>query len=135
VTYTYPGEVTVVATHRGENGVRFEGETGWIFVSRGRIEASDPKLLEEPLPSNATRLYASDDHYGNFLDCVRSRQDPICTAEIGHRSVTVCHLGNLSLRLGGRRLEWDPAAERFRGDAEAQAMANRPMRAPWKLPS
>jgi predicted dehydrogenase len=135
VTYTYPQDITVVATHRGENGVRFEGEGGWIFVSRGRIEASDPRLLEEPLPSSATRLYVSENHARNFIECVRSRQDPICTAEVGHRSVSVCHLGNISLRLGGRRLEWDPAAEKFRGDAEAQAMVNRPMRAPWKLPT
>jgi predicted dehydrogenase len=133
VSYTYPGDITLVATHRGENGVRFEGESGWIFVSRGRIEASDAKLLEEPLPSEATRLYASDNHVGNFIDCVRSRKEPICTAEVGHRSVSVCHLGNISLRLGGRKLLWDPASERFKGDNEANLMLNRPMRAPWKL--
>lgn len=134
VTYTYPGDVTVVATHRGENGVRFEGEEGWIFVSRGRIDASDPRILQEPLPSDATRLYVSNNHIANFIDCVRTRRDPICTAEIGHRSVSVCHLGNISLRLGGRKLLWDPAKERFTNDPEANLMLNRPMRAPWKLP-
>jgi predicted dehydrogenase len=133
VTYTYPDDITLVATHKGENGVRFEGESGWIFVSRGRIEASDERLLSDPLPSNATRLYVSNDHIGNFLDCVRSRQEPICTAEIGHRSVTVCHIGNISLRLGGRRLEWQPEHEHFKGDEEANLMLNRPMRKPWKL--
>ena len=79
------------------------------------------------------RLYVSNDHMGNFVDCVRSRKPTICPAEVGHRSVTVCHLGNISLRLGGRRLEWDPEKEQFKGDEEANRMLNRPMRAPWKL--
>jgi predicted dehydrogenase len=131
VTYTYPGGITLLCTNKGENGVDFEGEEGSIFVSRGTIRASDPKLLEEPLPASATRLYVSNDHVGNFLNCVRSRQQPICHAEIGHRSVTVCHLGNISLRLEGRKLHWDPKRERFVGDAEANAMLSRPMRKPY----
>ena len=133
VTYTYPGDITVVATSQGENGVRFEGDAGWIFVSRSRIEASDEKLLKDPLPDSATRLYASNDHAGNFLECIRTRKAPICTAEIGHRSATVCHLGTVSLRLGGRRCEWDPKAEKFTKDQEANEMLTRPYRKPWKL--
>jgi predicted dehydrogenase len=133
VTYAYPNGATLVATYKGENGVRFEGENGWIFVSRGTIQASDDRLLSEPLPSDAVRLYASDNHAGNFIDCVRTRKPTICPAEVGHRSVTVCHLGNISLRLGGRKLEWDPEKERFKNDEEANAMLNRPMRKPWKL--
>ncbi len=133
VTYTYANDVKVVAMHEGENGVRFEGTNGWIFVSRGRIDASDEKILTDPLPAGATRLYESNDHQQNFVDCIRSRKAPICTAEIGHRSVTVCHLGNLSLRMGGRRLEWDPVKERFTNDEEANLMTSRPYRKPWKL--
>jgi myo-inositol 2-dehydrogenase / D-chiro-inositol 1-dehydrogenase len=133
VTYTYPNDITLVATYKGENGVHFEGENGWIFVSRGTIQASDERLLSEPLPSDATRLYVSNDHAGNFIDSVRTRKPTICPAEVGHRSVTVCHLGNISLRLGGRKLEWDPEKERFKNDDEANAMLNRPMRKPWKL--
>ena len=133
VTYTYPGDITVIATHKGENGVQFEGEDGWIFVSRGVIRASDERLLKDPLPNNATRLYASNNHMANFIECVRSRKDPICTAEVGHRSVTVCHLGNISLRLGGRKMDWDPKEERFKTDEEANLMLARPYRKPWKL--
>jgi predicted dehydrogenase len=133
VTYTYPNDITLVATHQGENGVRFEGENGWIFVSRGTIRASDERLLSDPLPSSAEKLYVSDNHAANFVECIRTRKPTICTAEIGHRSVSVCHLGNISLRLGGRRLEWDPQKEQFKGDDEANRMLNRPMRAPWKL--
>jgi predicted dehydrogenase len=133
VTYAYPNGATLVATYKGENGVRFEGENGWIFVSRGTIQASDDRLLSEPLPSDAARLYASNNHVGNFIDSVRTRKPTICPAEVGHRSVTVCHLGNISLRLGGRKLEWDPEKERFKNDEEANTMLNRPMRKPWKL--
>jgi predicted dehydrogenase len=113
-----------------ENGVRFEGSDGWIFVSRGKIIASDPEILKQELPANAVRLYASDNHMGNFFDCVVSRKPPICEPEIGHRSVTVCHLGVLSLRLN-RPLQWDPAAEHFVDDADADGFIHREMRSPW----
>ena len=112
------------------NGVRFEGDDGWIFVTRGRIAASDPDLLEQPLVSGAQRLYASDDHMGNFFECVRTRKAPICAPEIGHSSVTLCHLAGISARLG-RRLKWDPAKEQFVGDEEANGMVAREMRKPW----
>jgi hypothetical protein len=133
VTYTYPDGVTLLSTNKGDNGVRFEGDAGWIFVSRVAIGASNPALLEDPLPTDAKRLYASNDHAANFVDCIRSREATICTAEIGHRSVSVCHLGNISLRLGGRKLAWDPVREVFADDREANAMLSRPMRKPWRV--
>ena len=107
------------------NGVTFEGEGGWIFVNRGSIKASDPKLLEEPLGSDAIRLYMSTDHQQNFIDGIRTRKPCICDAEIGHRSASLCHLGNISLRLGGRKLQWDPNKEVFVGDAEANTYLKR----------
>ncbi len=133
VTYTYPGDIKAIAMHEGENGVRFEGDNGWIFVSRGRIAASDDRILNDPLPSSGNRLYLSNDHHQNFVDCVRERKQPICPVEVGHRSATVCHLGNISMRMGGRKLDWDPKAERITNDEEANRMLSRPMRGPWKL--
>ncbi|MGV3721040.1 MAG: Gfo/Idh/MocA family protein, partial [Actinomycetota bacterium] len=133
ITYTYPNDVTVLAMSSGENGVRFEGENGWLFVSRSRIEASDERFLKEPFSGNDVRLYDSPNHQKNFIECIRSRKDPICTAEIGHRSATVCHLGNISLRMGGRRMDWDAKAERFTNDDEANKLVSRPYRKPWKL--
>jgi len=115
-----------------DNGVLFVGEDDkWIFVNREIITASDSKLVEEALPKDATRLYESNDHMGNFLGCVKSRKPTICTAEIGHRSVTVCHIGVISLRTG-KKLKWDPVKERF-DNADANAMLSRPMEKPWKL--
>jgi predicted dehydrogenase len=132
VSYTYPGGITLVTTNEGENGIMFTGESGWIFVSRDRIGASDQKLLDEPLPSSATRLYVSDDHHQNFIDGMRSRKQPICDCEIGHRSASVCHIGGISMRLAGKHLAWDPVKEQF-NDPEANAMLSRPMRGNWKL--
>ncbi|MBS0204311.1 MAG: Gfo/Idh/MocA family oxidoreductase [Planctomycetes bacterium] len=117
-----------------QHGVKFEGSDGWIWVTRGNIAASDPEFLTTPLPSDAVRLYESHDHMGNLFDCVKSRQAPVCEAEIGHRSATVCHLGVISLRLG-RKLQWDPDTERFRGDDEANHWLRREMRQPWSLNS
>ncbi len=133
VNYTYADGTPLIATNEGRNGILFDGEDGWIFVGRGVLEASDPRILEEPLPANAIKLYESNHHAGNFAECMRSRKQPICDAEIGHRSVSVCHLGNISLRLNGRKLQWDPAKEVFVNDEEANLFINRPMRKPWKI--
>ncbi len=133
VTYTYPRGVKLICSSEG-NGVRFNGDEGkWISVDRGGIRASDARLLTDPLPRGATRLYASPGHVKNFLDCVKSRAVTICPAEVGHRSVTVCHLGVISLRLGGKKLTWDPVKERIVGDAAAERMLSRPIRGTWKL--
>jgi predicted dehydrogenase len=113
-----------------QHGVKFTGADGWIFVTRGKIEASDPELLKKELPATATRLYVSNDHMGNFFDCVRSRKAPICEPEVGHRSATVCHLGVIAMRLG-RELTWDPAKEQFVDDAEANKWLVREPRKPW----
>jgi predicted dehydrogenase len=137
ITYTYANGVKVICKSK-ENGVRFEGENGsWIFVNRDRrqFKASDPKLLEEPLGKDAIRLEVSTSHGGNFIDCIRSRKPPITNVEVGHRSVSVCHIGNICLRLGGSKLGWDPAEEKFVGSGSdvANKWLSRPYRAPWKL--
>ncbi len=113
-----------------KHGIRFQGSSGWIWVTRGHIESSIPEILTTPLPSSAERLYVSNDHMGNFIDCVRSRKEPICNTEIGHRSVTVCHLGVIAARLG-RKIEWDPDREQIIGDPQAASAMAREMRKPW----
>ncbi len=134
VNYEYADGARLITTSDGENGNRFIGDDGWIFVSRGRIEASDPKLIKEPLPKDAHRLYHSNDHMGNFMDCIKSRKRPICDVEVGYRSASVCHIGAISLRLG-IPLEWDPKAEKFVGPHadKGNAMLSREMRSPWRL--
>ena len=77
-------------------------------------------------------LYESTDHHGNFLDCIKTRKLPICDVAIGHRSASVCHLGNIAIRTG-RKLTWDPVKEEIVGDQEAAAMVSRPYRSPWSI--
>ena len=134
VTYTYPDGTDLITSSDGENGNRFNGDKGWLFVSRSRIEASDKAMIDEPLPEGATRLKVSNDHMANFLDCVRTRERPVCDVAIGHRSATVCHLGAIALRLG-IPLQWDPSIQRFTGPRadEGNKMIAREYRSPWKL--
>lgn len=114
------------------NGIRFVGTDGWIWVNRDEITASDPGLLRTPLPADAVRLEVSKNHMGNFFDCVRSRQLPICDVETGHRSATMCHLGAIALRTG-KKLTWDSDKEKFVGwhSHEANRYVSRRMREPY----
>lgn len=114
------------------NGIRFEGSNGWIWVNRGGMKASDPELLKADLPANAERLYKSDDHMGNFFDCIRTRKDPICDVVTGHRSAMISHLGVIALRTG-LKYKWDPADEVFTGEnaKEGNRHLARKMRKPY----
>jgi predicted dehydrogenase len=115
------------------NGIRFEGTDGWIWVNRGDIQASNEDILQAQLPDNAVRLEVSGDHMRYFMECVRSRKDPIAKVEVGHRSACICHLAAIALRLGGRKLKWDPEKELFTGDGaqEANTYVARAMRKPY----
>ena len=131
IEYTYANGVKMFLKSGG-GGTRFEGTEGWIYVNRGKLEAEPKSLLDSVIGPDEKHLYKSRDHKRNFLDCIKSRKDTICTAEIGHRSATVCHLGNISMLLD-RPLKWDPQKEQFINDDEANRMTWRPRRAPWRL--
>ncbi|HQU43600.1 MAG: hypothetical protein B7Z73_08435 [Planctomycetia bacterium 21-64-5] len=132
VDLIYPGDVLVQVV-LGKEGLRFEGAAAWLEVSRGKIKGKPvEELAERPLPPDAIRLYESHDHMGNFFDCIRTRKQPISDVVSQHRSVSACHLANLSLRLG-RKLTWDAAKEEFVGDREANGMLSRAQRAPYGL--
>jgi predicted dehydrogenase len=136
VTYKYANGVTLLLGQgvKGiKGGVTFEGEVGTIHVDRGSLTSDPAGIVKEPLGANDVHLYPSSNHHTNWLECIKSRKLPICDVEIGHRSATVCHLGNLSIRLG-RTIKWDPAKEEIIDDTEAAKMLSRPYRAPWKLP-
>ena len=130
VRYLYANGVEM--NHGDSGGVLFIGTEGKILVNRGKFEATPAALGEEPLGDNAIRLYKSYSHTKDFLDCMRSRKKPICDVEIGCRSATVCHLGNLAY-WNHRRLRWDPVKEQFIGDKQANEWLDRPKRAPWKV--
>jgi hypothetical protein len=113
-------------------GVRFEGDQGWVFVERGAIKASDPEILKWKPGQGQVKLIQSGNHMKNFLEAVRSRKDPIAPVEVGHRSNSICIMTHIAMKLG-RKLAWDPDAERFTGDDEANRRLDYPHRAPWKV--
>lgn len=146
IQFTYPDGVLLnvrttkddtifggVANPDGQrNGIKFEGSEGWIWVNRGEIDASDEELYRKPLPDSAKRLYESRDHMGNFFECMRTRQQPICDARVGHQSACFCHLAVISLRTG-QKLKWDSIKEQFVGEGakEASPHVAREMRKPY----
>jgi predicted dehydrogenase len=132
IRYEYANGVALVCTN-GTPQIRFEGSEGWIHCSWDSIDAGPPHILKSVLGPNAIHLRTCPEReQRDFLNCVKSRQDTYAPAEAGHRTATICHLGNIAMLLG-RKLHWDPAAERFINDDEADRMRSRPMRAPWKL--
>ena len=113
-------------------GTVWYGENGWVYVRRGKIEASDEKILKEQIGPNEIRLYESRDHTQNFLDCVKSRKKTVTPIEIAHRSISVGLLGEIAMLLG-RKVRWNPDREEFVNDETANRMLTRPMRSPWYL--
>ena len=133
IEYKYSPKTSVLCGQSHRIGTTFEGQDGLIYVNRGKFETTYPNALKEPITDQDTRLYVSNNHHQNWFDCIKSRKLPICDVEIGHRSATVCHLGNLAVRLG-RTIKWDPAKQEIIGDAEAASHLHYEYRAPWKLP-
>ncbi len=132
--YLYANGVRLVFTSDNENphGIRFEGGDGSIFVNRRVFRAEPMSLLTVPLKAGDVRLYNSTSHHRDFLDCIRSRRDPVCPVEIGHRTNVICNMSNIATRLG-RKLRWNPGTERFVNDVEANRMLSCAMRSPWRL--
>ena len=146
VTMQYAGgvEVKLVLEKGPMGGAVFVGEKGKLEINRNKITSNPPEIAagilaqidvaaEEKEWSDETALWQARAHLQNWLDCIRSRQRPVADVEIGHRSATVCHLVGITRQLG-RRLAWDPAAERFDGDAEADALLVRERRRGFELP-
>jgi predicted dehydrogenase len=110
-------------------GVRFEGSEGMIeaFGYPWTARSQPASLVTDKFPTGKFAIDETAAHVRNFIDCVKTRDEPAAPVEIGHRSATVCHLGNIAIRLG-RNLKWDPLRETILGDPEADAMLDRPQR-------
>ena len=122
----------VANNQRLQQGAKWYGEYGWIHVNRGGLHAEPRKILDEVIGPNEIKLYVSNDHKQNFLDCVKSRREPIAPAEVGHRSISVGLLGEIAM-LTGRKIRWNPDTEEIIGDPSASAFLGRPYREPWSL--
>jgi predicted dehydrogenase len=123
----YPGEPV-----GGVGGACFIGTEGRLAVDRDALVSDPPEIIREPLRPDEAHVYFSNSHSGNFLDCVRTRKKPICDADIAHRAASAMLLGGVAQQLQ-RRLEWDPKAERFVNDDEANRMLSMAKRPPWRV--
>jgi predicted dehydrogenase len=143
----YANGVTMDISGDFPNGIKFYGAKGWIFVSRGNepvtasdpaaklkdataLAASDERIIQSEIGPDEIHLYVSKEQHRNWLDCIRSRQQPISPVEMGHRACSTCLLHHIAMK-AKRRLHWDPQKERFMGDAAANALLSRPQRAPY----
>jgi predicted dehydrogenase len=134
VTYRYANGV-IMTCKPGNPSIKFTGTEGWVGNRgwRGEVEASSPEILHSKIGSDEIHLYTNPaGEHRDFLDCVKTRKDPYFPVDVGHRVSSVCHLANIAIKLG-RKLKWDPQAERFQNDDAANAMLSRPMRSPWRL--
>jgi len=124
----------VIMNHVGGNclGLTFNGDAGRLYVGRDGFWTNPANLSRDPLGPADVHLYASNDHHSNWLNCIRTRSLCVADVEIGHRSATVCHLGNIAYALG-RSLQWDPVNEQFKGDEQANRMLSRARREPWSV--
>jgi len=113
-------------------GAHFEGNEGWVHVGRGELDAHPKSLLRTILRPSDVHLYKSDDHHGNFLDCVRSRAKTITPVDVAHHSIMIGHLASIAMKTG-HKLHWDKKSEKFINDSVADRHLWRPMREPWHL--
>ena len=145
----YANGVKMIISNELPNGIKFEGTEGWIFVTRGSykasanepavntanakaLTASNDKIITSVIGENEIHLYKSEEQHGNWLDCIRSRNQPISPVEVGHRSCSTCLVHHVVMKLK-RKVNWDPMNERFINDDEANSMLNRPHRWPYEV--
>lgn len=131
VKYLYANGVEMI--HGGPGGCVFMGTKGTLHIDRGVLTSDPPDLIREPLGPQEVHLFQSPGHHRNWLDCIRTRERPLCDVEIGARSVAIVQLGNLAY-WHRRRLHWDPKHWHFVGDREADGWMDRERRASWPLP-
>lgn len=147
VTTKYANGVTMLVSGDYPNGVRFEGEDGWIFVTRGSgvtasdpdvdradlpLQASDQAILDSEIGPDEIHLYESSEQHTNWIECIRTREKTVAPVEVAHRSCSACLLSHIAMKLP-RKLYWDPVNERFKNDDEANAMLSRPERYDYSI--
>ena len=129
----YENGITMYISSGSPTGIKYEGEEGWIFVSHGgknTLNASNPGILDSEIKENEIHLYQSNEHHGNWLDCIQSRKQPISPIEMGHRACSVALISQIAMKVPGV-LKWDPKTEKFKGNDLANSMLKRQQRFPY----
>jgi hypothetical protein len=140
--YTEPGKGLIFKyangaqlIHRpreGKQDCHFVGTEGEVRVARGELIVTPDSLKSKEFKEEEAGVYVSTNHYQDFLNAIKSRKVPICDVEIGHRSATVCNIGNIAYQLQ-RSLKWNPVKEKFENDKEANRLTSRPMKKEWRV--
>jgi predicted dehydrogenase len=133
LTFQYKNGVTM--THENwewKNAAEFTGTEGTLRISRDKVETSNPLLKDKVVGENEKHVYKSTDHYKDFFNAMRNRTKPICDVEIGHRTASLCNIGNIAYELN-RPLSWNPRKEKFKNDDEANALLGRKMNAEFGI--
>jgi predicted dehydrogenase len=127
-----PNGFTMHVSNRNRGGTTFIGAEGRVWVDRGGWETEPATLKSASLGAGGVRLYESNNHARNWLECIHSRAKTVTPIEVAHRAIAIAHLGNIAMRLE-RDLAWDPAKEEFAGGPDAARMLDRSMRKPWHI--
>ena len=135
-TCTYESGVKMIVQDNGgePNDITFSGDNGKkIMVKRGSITMDPIELRREQIQDDEWHAYKSTDHVANFVDCIKTGKETVAPVEAAHRTISICHLANIAIRLGRKSLKWDPKRERILGDSEASKYLSRPIRGKWRL--
>lgn len=132
VKFIYANGIEMI--HTGGGFIVFEGENGKIMVNRGKLQSDPESILKEPLTDKDWRLPKTPGHHENWMECIKTGALPECDVEIGARSVTICHLGNLAY-WHGKRMKWDPQAWTFVDGQGDNAWLDYQRRGPYQLPT
>lgn len=147
VKHQYENGMTVYTSGGYTNGIKYIGDEGWIFVSRGdyqasatdpvdkeksakALNASDPNILTSVIGANEIHLEKIEDQHGNWLDCIKSRKQPISPIEKGHKACAICLISDIAMQFD-RKLDWNPDTETFVNDDEANTLLRRAQRKPY----
>lgn len=145
----YDNGVVMTVSNEFQNGIRFEGTDGWLFVSRGdyqvtssdptvasspakKLDASNPDILQSVIGSNEFHFPVSKEHHWNWLESIIENKTPIAPVEDAHRSCSACLLHHITMKMG-RKLYWNPVTEQFLDDEEANGMLSRPQRSAYAI--
>ena len=132
---TYKYKDGIIMTHEKwdwSNAVLFEGAEGELRIARGKLETNPASIKDIVIGDTQKHVYKSENHYKDFLNSIRTRNKPVCDVETGHRTASVCNIGNIAYQLK-RPLTWDPKEEKFEKDAEANVLLGRPMLNEWAI--
>ena len=133
LTYRYANGITMTHENFGKNNaIRFTGSKGQIDIQRHKLVTTRDSLKDKVIGPNEKHVYFSNDHYKDWLNAIRKRSEPVSNIEAGHRSATVCNLGNIAYELK-RPLKWNPEKEKFVNDDDANALCGRKMRDKWAI--